>query len=319
MTNEPREPRSTDDAGRPGATPARYAHVLAWVAETPWAVLPSVLAVINDLLAYRAAGHRLDRSEVLARIGAAPPSRPARARAGAVAVLPLTGLIAHRASAFEDVSAPPGTSVQRFTVRFREALADPDVAAILIDVDSPGGAVDGVAELAAEIAAARGRKPIVAVANTLAASAAYWIATQADELVVSPSAEVGSIGVFAAHQEFSRMDERIGVTTTLISAGKFKTEANPYEPLTDEARAAIQARVDDYYRMFVDAVARGRGVTAAAVRSGFGEGRVVGARDAVGLGMADRVATFDETLARLRAGRRPRRRRATARHRFSFA
>ena len=151
----------------------------------------------------------------------------------------------------------------------------------------------------------------MAVANHLAASAAYWIATAADELVVSPSAEVGSIGVFAAHEDMSAALEKEGVKVSLISEGKYKTEANPYEPLSEEARAAVQSRVSEYYDAFVKAVARNRGVKAADVRGGFGEGRTVGARQAVQLGMADRVATLDETIARLQKGA-PRGRAASA-------
>jgi len=181
---------------------------------------------------------------------------------------------------------------------------------VVLDVDSPGGAVNGVEELADEMLRARGQKPVVAVANTLAASAAYWIATAADEVVVTPSGEVGSIGVFAVHEDFSAALEAAGIRVSLVSAGKYKMEGNPYEPLGDEGRAALQERVDDYYGMFVGAVARGRGVAAKDVREGFGQGRLVGARQAVELGMADRVATLDETLdrvARRVAGNRSRR------------
>ena len=102
------------------------------------------------------------------------------------------------------------------------------------------------------------------------------------------------------------MLEREGVKVNFISAGKHKVEGNPYEPLTDEARGAIQARVDEYYSMFVSAVAKGRGVKPADVRGGFGEGRTVGAREAVSLGMADSVATLDETIARMSRGARRR-------------
>ena len=93
------------------------------------------------------------------------------------------------------------------------------------------------------------------------------------------------------------MAEKAGVKVTMISAGKFKTEGNEFEPLSDEARAAIQKRVDGYYSSFTGAVAKGRGVTPSAVRGGFGEGRVVGANEAVSLGMADRIGTLESTLA----------------------
>ena len=166
--------------------------------------------------------------------------------------------------------------------------------------------MSGVEELSAEIFQARGQKPITAVANSLAASAAYWIATAADELVVTPSGEVGSIGVFAAHEDVSGMLEQAGVKVNLVSAGRYKTEGNPFEPLTEEARASIQGRVDEYYEQFVSAVARNRGVKRSEVRNGFGEGRVVGAKQAVSLGMADRVGTLDETINRALGGRRSR-------------
>jgi signal peptide peptidase SppA len=140
------------------------------------------------------------------------------------------------------------------------------------------------------------------VANTLAASAAYWLASAASELVVTPSGEVGSIGVFAIHEDYSAALDRVGVKVSLISAGKYKTEGNPFEPLGEEAQAAVQGTVNDYYDMFIRAVARGRGVSQADVIAGFGEGRVVMAEQAVRLGMADRVATIDEVIGGLQAG-----------------
>lgn len=260
---------------------------------TPWAILPEKLHVIMAVLHRHEAGIKLSAEEIAA---VTKPGRPASI-SGGIAVLPLFGTIAARANLMTEMSG--GTSAEKFTNTFRGAMADPNVGAIVIDVDSPGGTVQGVDELAAEIYKARGVKPVVAVANHLAASAAYWIATAAEELYVTPSGEVGSIGVFAAHDDVSKAYEQQGVKTTLISAGKYKTEGNPYEPLSEESRASIQKRVDEYYNMFTAAVARNRGVSVDAVRGGFGEGRVVGAKEAVKLGMVDRIATFDETIARL--------------------
>lgn len=267
--------------------------ILQAVFETPWAILPQKLASIVELVQFHAAGVRLSAEE----IQAATAARPGERMSGAIAVLPIFGTITPRANMMSSMSG--GTSAEALASRFRALVADSSVGSIILDVDSPGGAVSGIDELATEIYKARGQKPVVAVANHLAASAAYWIATAADELVVSPSGEVGSIGVFAAHEDMSAYLEREGVRVNLISAGRFKVEGNPYEPLSDEARAAIQARVDDYYNMFTSAVARNRGVKASDVRGGFGEGRVVGAREAVSLGMADRVGTLEETIDRL--------------------
>jgi signal peptide peptidase SppA len=273
-------------------------YILRAVMETPWAILPAKLAVILEVAQRHAAGERLTAEEIQAQVNGA--QRPPDRSAGSVAVLPLFGTLIPRANLITESSG--GTSAERYGKAFRAALADTNVGAIVLDVDSPGGAVPGIEELSADIFKARGQKPIVAVANHLAASAAYWIATAADELVVSPSAEVGSIGVFAAHEDFSQALEQAGIKVSLIAAGKFKVEGNPYEPLGDEARAAIQSRVDEYYDSFVKAVARNRGVGVSDVREGFGEGRVVGAKEAVKLGMADRIGTLDETIARLARG-----------------
>jgi len=191
------------------------------------------------------------------------------------------------------------TSAELFGKEFGRLLKDPEVSAIVLDVDSPGGQVDGIEELSNQIYDARGSKPVVAVVDHLMASAAYWIGSAADDVVMSPSGEAGSIGVFAVHEDWSGALAKEGITVSLISAGKFKTEGNPYEPLAEEARGAIQGRVNDYYDAFVNSVARNRGAKPATVRNGFGEGRVVGARQAVSLGMADRVGTLEETIDRL--------------------
>ncbi len=216
----------------------RYEHIARWVMETPWAILPSKLAAILELLALRVAGERLTEEEIRARIGAA--ARPVHRVTGNVAVLPLFGTISHRAGMMAESSG--GTSTERFTSLFRQALADPNVGAIVLDVNSPGGSVEGVDELSSEIFTSRGTKPIVAVANGMATSAAYWIATAADELVAIPSGQVGSIGVWAAHEDDSVYLEKLGVKVSLIKAGRHKAEENPFEPLSDEARSAIQAR-----------------------------------------------------------------------------
>jgi signal peptide peptidase SppA len=280
-----------------------YLNLLRKAAQTPWAILPADFAIIVDVLSRRAAGERLDDSELHARIQAARPAhRQSRVAAdpGAVAVLPLHGPIFPRANLMTELSG--ATSLATFRTWLREALENEQVGSIVLDVHSPGGVIDLVPETAAEIREARATKPIIAVANTQAASAAYWIASQADELVVTPSGDVGSIGVFAAHDDISRALDMRGVTTTLVSAGKYKVEGNPFEPLGDEARAALQETVDEFYDMFVRDVATGRRSTSVAVRDGFGQGRMVTATRAVALGMADRVDTLERTIRDLHTG-----------------
>lgn len=302
----------SDEQNRHAATPdegPRYARIIGYLRNEPWAIMPETLAVITDLLRYRAGGQRLTKDEIAARLdGARRDAGPMLLHAadggkrsgnggGAVAVIPLVGTIIQRADLFEDVSGL--ASLDRFRARLREALNTEQVGSIVIDVDSPGGTVSGVAEAAAEVMQGRERKRIVAVANSLMASAAYWVAASATEVVASPSAHVGSIGVFAAHADMSKQLEMLGVDVTLISAGKYKTEGNPFEPLSDEAREAIQASVNLSYDAFVGGVAKGRGTTAAAVKAGYGEGRILTARDAKAEGVVDRVATIEETVDRL--------------------
>ena len=221
--------------------------------------------------------------------------------AGAIGVLPIYGTISNRGEGGLMELLFGGANTQSLSESFRQMVRDPKVSTIVLDIDSPGGSVFGVQELSDEIFKARGTKKIIAVASGMAASAAYWIATAADELVVSPSSEVGSIGVFATHQDVSKEAEMMGIKVTLISAGKYKVEGNPFEPLSDEAKKAIQDRVDDYYSAFVGSVARNRGVSVSVVKADFGQGRIVGAKDAVKLGMADRVGTLQAVLEKLGA------------------
>jgi signal peptide peptidase SppA len=288
-----------------------YDRIIRYILETPWAIRPAALGAIIEVVQFRAAGGRYSDEELMERLDATRQAEAARRgprRAGSVAVVPLYGSIFPRANLFTDMSG--GTSLQRFTQTLRELDADPKIASVVIDVASPGGVVDLVPETAELI---RGmRTPVTAVADAEAASAAYWLASQADEMVVTPSGMVGSIGVWTAHEDWSRYEGNLGVETTLIAAGKYKVEANPFEPLGDEARQAIQAMVDEYYDMFVADVARGRNQSPAAVRAGFGEGRMVTAREAVRIGMADRVATLDQVIAEHAAGDVPTPRSATS-------
>lgn len=274
----------------------RYPHVLGLVASGLWAIERPVLESICHFVAVRHAGDTLTEQEIQARIGAGPARRDEQ-RVGATAVIPVHGVITPRADLMTEMSG--GTSVDRLRRSFLDAVDDKAVSAIVLDVSSPGGMTDMIPELAADIRAARGSKPIVAVANTKAGSAAYWLASQADEVVVTPSGAVGSIGVFAAHDDLSGAMEKAGIKTTLISAGKHKTDGNPYEPLSDEARAAFQERVDEMHAMFTSDVAQGRRVPVESVRSGFGEGRMLMAAQAVKAGLADRVGTLQSVVAEI--------------------
>lgn len=271
----------------------------------PWALMPERLNALAGVVMRWSAGVSA-KAQTMDRIQADRMIRESRRQSataqssGGIAVLPLYGVVTQRGNMVDDVSGPGSTSIQQFSSALRQLLADDTVGQILIDIDSPGGSVYGVAELADEIQSARSQKPIVAVANSLAASAAYWIGCSASEFYVTPGGEVGSIGVWQAHQDYSQALEESGVKTTLISAGKFKVEGNPYSPLDADAQSFMQSRVDEYYAVFTKAVARGRGVSIAQVREGMGQGRVLGAEAALAQNMVDGVATFDDVLRKMR-------------------
>lgn len=261
----------------------------------PWAVLPEAMGALA-----RIARVDLHADDIRAAIGQRQAVDQPRAPKG-VAVIPLRGVITPRASLVSMLFGGGG-GLEGFRSDLRAALADDEVGSILVDIDSPGGSTSLLTETAAEIRAASRKKPVVAVANTMAASAAYWLGSQADELVVTPSGEVGSIGVFAMHENYQGFNEKLGVDPTYISAGAFKTEGNPDEPLSDDGRAYFQQTINEFYDQFVGDVAKGRNVSPSKVKGEFGEGRMVTAKRAVAAGMADRVDTYERTLARLAAG-----------------
>ncbi len=254
-----------------------------------WALEESEFRALQARI--EAVGPKMAADELAAAVGRSSPASAGGAPGECVAIVPIIGILMPRSSMFGTATALVGEAA-------RQAAADPDVRAILLDVYSPGGMVYGLAEAAAEIRAARAVKPVVAVANPQAGSAGYWLAAQADELLVSPSSEVGAIGVFGTHVDASGLYEKMGVKVTIVSAGRFKAERSDTGPLGEEAEAALQADVDRVYGEFVADVAKGRKVSAATVRSDFGEGRMVGAKDAVARGMATAVGTFAEAFRR---------------------
>jgi signal peptide peptidase SppA len=291
----------------------RYLRILSFVASGFWAIEEEKGKTAVHLLMSKA-GLPLawddDETPEERRTRRAEQERRAAERQrqanGGVAVLPLYGIISPRVHDVHDVSAPGGVAAEAFAEAFRQVMADPQVTGVVIDVDSPGGNVLGVPEAFAAIRDAKGAKPVWAIANHQAASAAYWLASAADRIVVTPSGEVGSIGVYSYHEDVSKALEMQGVTPSLIKAGPNKAEGHPAFPLGEEATAHIQGRVDDYYGMFVRDVAKGRAASRETVREGFGGGRMVGAQDAVRLGMADEIDTLENTIRRVsRAASKP--------------
>ncbi len=283
-------------------------HVRALVFDQPWYIQESKLHAIAELVEFHARGGRFTAEEIARRIradegvdpedllDAQSPRRPVVRSSGGTLIIPVHGALTYRTGPLERVSGL--TSYQTIRQQFDDAIRDESVKSIVFDIDSPGGQADGLPELAQHVFEARGKKPITAVSNTMTASAAYFLASQADELVITPSGMAGSIGTVIVHQDWSKAYEMAGVKPTIIRAGRYKFEASDLEPLSAEALDHLQEIVDAANDQFVKAVARGRGVTESTVRSKFGDGRMFPARDAVSAGLFDRVGTIDQVLNR---------------------
>lgn len=267
----------------------QYPQVIGALCGQAWAIQPEKMDAILAFL-----NHRLSTGNSLAIDAAQKSATSFRNVSGNIAIVPVYGTIMPHPDIMNEFSG--GTSTDAIGAMFDRAMADPSVGAVILDVHSPGGSVYGVQELSNKIYGARGIKPIVAMVNSFDASAALWITSAADEIVMSPSSEIGSIGVLAIHQEASRLEEAMGVKTTIVKAGQFKAEANEHEPLSDDARGSIQSAVDRYYTSFVADIARNRGVTAAYVEKNFGQGRMMGAEEAVKVGLADRIGTLEDVI-----------------------
>jgi signal peptide peptidase SppA len=173
----------------------------------------------------------------------------------------------------------------------RRALADPSVRTVDIVIDSPGGSVLGLPETADVIHAANRVKPVRAFVTGIAASAAYWLASQASTITLTPSGEVGSVGVLDLHADISEALKISGVKLTAVTAGEHKVERAPFTPLSDDAKAHMQAGVNAWYGDFLSTVRRGRGARVSA-NSNYGGGRMLSSREALAAGMVDFVSSL---------------------------
>lgn len=262
-------------------------HLASRLFGTPLLVHRAKLDVILAVL-----GDRLDITAPRADL-ALPSPRSAPVSAPGIAVIPVVGTLVKRTVGLEAASGL--TSYAEVGAMLAAALADPSVAGILLDVDSPGGEASGSFELARQVRAACAVKPVWAVANDSAFSAAYAIASSAQRLIVTETGGVGSIGVIALHVDQSVKDANDGYRFTAITAGSHKNDFSPHEPLAADARAELQAEVDRLYGLFAAQVSAHRGMTADAVRAT--EAGLFFGPNAVSAGLADGVGTFESALA----------------------
>jgi signal peptide peptidase SppA len=265
----------------------------------PWAIQPDKLKEIQAIYEARIRGEKIDLRGLEARIGEPLNNEQSRMEVvNGVAVIPVEGVIAKRMNMLTKISG--GSSTELIEADVKAALADFSVKAIVLAIDSPGGTIDGTQGLARTIFNGRGTKPIIAYADGMMASAAYWIGAAADKVVMSgETAMVGSIGVVATHVDMSGAEKQRGTKTTEIYAGKYKRIASQYAPLTEEGRQTIQDMVDYQYSVFVNDVAAFRGVTADRVIKDMADGRVFIGTQAHEAGLVDGFATLEGLISGL--------------------
>lgn len=231
------------------------------------------------------------------RLEAGDVGMPAVGIREGVAVISLHDYLANRRSL--EMLFFGGTHAGSFLSAINWAVNNADVKSILLDVQSPGGPFMGAPELAASIRRARQEKPTYAVATGAALGAAYLVAAQTTHLFASPSALLGDVGIAIIHREASVLNDRAGVTYTLIRAGENKALANDVEPLTARAHAQLQEKLDRQMDLLLEEIAAGRGTEPKSVRERSAGGKLFLAAEAVTSGLADEVARLDEVLSRL--------------------
>lgn len=273
------------------------ARALRAITGDTWAIRPEVL---DDIMAIAAREHEFAGGNLEAleqRLGR-PLNNTERATVrDGVAVIPVTGPLFRYANLMTQVSG--ATSYATLATDFRAALDDPSVTAIVLQMDSPGGQVNGVNELAKQIREARGVKPVVAYVGGQAASAGYWLASAADEIIADEVATVGSIGAMigVSMREGDRPGEK---SYSFVSSQSPLKNASPG---TAEGAREIQRLVDELAQVFVETVAANRGISAEDVLEKYGQGAVFTGAEALKRGMIDGVSTLEAVIARFGNGR----------------
>ena len=265
-------------------------HLAARLFGTPLLIHQPKLEVILSVL-----GPRVGLPDRVGQGGYVRPEHPVNESPSGIAVIPIHGTLVRRTSGLEADSGL--TSYQSVQHMLGMAHDDPSIQAILLDIDSPGGESSGVFDLADKIRTIGLQKPVWAVANDMAFSAAYALASAAQKVFVSRTGGVGSIGVIAMHVDQSVKDAQDGLHYTAVYAGSRKNDLSPHGPMTTEAQRFLQGEVDRVYGLFVDSVARYRNLSSNVIRDT--EASVFFGKDAVRAGLADAVGTLDDALLAL--------------------
>jgi signal peptide peptidase SppA len=264
----------------------KYPHLSARLFNTPLLISPSKL----DAILYGLSGRLcIDVPKPEAYLLNSPKRKPNEYVVDrGVAIIDVFGVLVHRG----EVINADSSAIQSYSgiaTQLTKAAQDGTVKKIVLNIDSPGGEVSGLMQLADQIYQLRQSKPIEAFVNDLSASAAYWLASAASSITLTESSQVGSIGVVMRHMDVSHALSQDGLKITHIYAGKHKVDGNPYEPLTESVKNDFQKDVDYYYDLFVNAVAKHRKIDVQVVRDT--EAKVFCAHEAIALGLADRIAS----------------------------
>ena len=264
---------------------------------TPWAITPEMLSEIHRIYEDHRVGRRPDMAAIEARLGRSLKNEQKDYEViDGVAVISVAGIIAKRMNLFMEISG--GISIEKLTSDIKGAIDDPLVKAVVLVIDSPGGSIDGVFELADFIYRARDVKPVLSLAYGTMASAAYLVGAASSAVYASDIATaVGSIGVVATHKDTSQRDAASGVVTTEVYRGKYKRIVTD-GPLSEEGRMNMMEKVDYYFSLFVNEIARFRAVSADTVLTTMStevKDFFVG-QQAVDAGLIDGIATLDQVI-----------------------
>jgi len=272
------------------------------ILNSPWAITREKLQQMAHIYRRRASGEGPDLEALEAALAAkasradmgdgedTAPSKGYQVIDG-VAIINIDGVLAKRASYMSQMSG--ATSTQIVQSSFLQAMNDDSVKSIVLNIDSPGGTVDGTQLLSDTIRGQRGKgKPICAVANGNMCSAAYWIGSAADRIYMADKTTmIGSIGVVCTHIDTSKAEEMDGVKVTEITAGKYKRVASQHEPLNDAGRKSIQEMVDSIYTIMINDVAMNRQVSEEKVLA-MADGKVYMGQEGIDVGLADGYSTL---------------------------
>lgn len=260
-----------------------HQRILEYLLSNHWAILPEVLQTILSI----AQGENQSPEAVAERLGRPLQNTRTVTNRDGVAVLPVSGPIFRYANIFTEISG--ATSVEVLATDFRAALDNPDIRGIVLEVDSPGGQIAGISEFADQVAAAG--KPTVAYISDLGASAGYWIASAAEQVIIRDTAAAGSVGVVATLRR-DKKDDRIQIVSS-------QSPRKRVDPETADGRAVLQAVVDDIADVFIRHVASNRGVSAEHVLEHFGQGGILVGQAAVRAGLADGLGSLESVIAGL--------------------